>query len=316
MRALGAALSVLLASSPAVAHDYWLAPTTHALAEDGEVSVSVLVGERLVAEEDRPFEGVRTPRLELVHQGAGTDLAPLQVEAAVPAMRVPLVGPGGHLLVVDRVPAELELPAAKFEAYLRDEGLDHVIAERARRGESSRPGRERYRRNLKALFQVGAARDEAFGTAVDQAFELIPEVHPAFVAPGDVLPVRVLFRGRPLAGHRVEVLSRGAPGEGGVSVVGAARYTTDAEGRVRIAIDRRGDWLIRAVHMVRCGCADVDWESYWAAYTFGNAPRVAPRPRPPTASGGGAMFAVFGGFAGVGLGAGGLAAVRRRRRRP
>ena len=44
---------------------------------------------------------------------------------------------------------------------------------------------------------------------------------------------------------------------------------TDARGIARFKLEAEGLWLIRLVHLLPCQeCPDVDWESYWASYTF------------------------------------------------
>lgn len=291
MRRFVVPLVLTLLAAPAMAHDYWLSPVTHVLPSDGDVGVSLLVGDNLVVEEDRPFEGERTPRIDLLHGPQTIDLRPDALERAVPFLTIPLHGLGGHLLVVDRMPATVELDAAKFEKYILNEGHKGIIEDRARRGESALPGRERYRRNIKALFQVGAPRDTTFGIDTGQAIELVPEQHPTFAAPGDTLTFRLTFRDKPLANHQVVALSRGT---GTVAVVHSTEYTTDADGRVKIAIDRRGDWLIRGVHMTRCEteCEAVEWDSFWVAYTFAN-PVITAAPS------GVPMIAVIGAAAGA-----------------
>jgi len=274
-------LVVSVLATPARAHDYWLAPVAYVVPSDREVGVSLLVGEHLVSEEDRPLEKQRTPRIDRFHGADRVDLFPAAIEGALPAFTIRLEGAGGHLLVVDRVPATVVLDAGRFERYLLAEGHKGIIEERAKRGESVMPGRERYRRNLKALLQVGAARDETFGIDSGQTIELVPEHHPTFVAPGQAVTFRLTFRDQPLANHRVVALSKGT---GAVAVVHSTDYTTDAEGRVNIAIDRRGEWVIRGVKMVRCEaeCDDVEWDSYWFAYSFANpAIAAAPRRVPP-----------------------------------
>jgi uncharacterized GH25 family protein len=284
-------LVLTLMATPALAHDYWLAPVTHVVPSDGEVGVSLLVGEKLVSEEDRQFETTRTPRIDLVHGTQTIDLRPTAIEGAMPFLTIPLNGVGGHLLVVDRVPANVELEAARFEKYIHEEGHKGIIEERAKRGESAMPGRERYRRNLKALFQVGAAGDQTFGTDTGQTIELIPEQHPTFAAPGDTVTFRLTFRDKPLANHPLVALSKGT---GTVAVVHSTDYTTDADGRVKIKIDRHASWLIRGVQMIRCEteCDEVEWDSFWVAYSFANPPIAA-------APSGVPMIAVIGAAAGT-----------------
>lgn len=284
-------LVVTLLAAPALAHDYWLAPVNHVVPSDGEVGVSLLVGENLVSEENRQFETQRTPRIDLVHGARTSDLRPAAIEGAVPFLTIPVRGAGGHLLVVDRVPATIELPAERFEKYIKEEGYKGILEQRAQRGESALAGRERYRRNMKALFQNGDARDQTFGADTGQTIELIPEQHPTFTAPGGTVTFRLTFRDKPLANHLLVAHSKGT---GAVSVVRSTTYTTDAEGRVKIAIDRRGDWLVRGVHMIRCEteCHEVEWDSFWVAYSFAN-PVIAAAP------GGVPMIAVIGAAAGA-----------------
>lgn len=278
-RGLVAAAAIALLASPAIAHDFWLAPSELVLDGDREVTISLLVGEGLVAEQEKPFDPGRFPRLVRLHAGRTEDLIGSAVANAKPMLRLPVRGAGGHLLVVDRSPSRIELEPKKFEAYLREEGLEAIIGERAKLGESTKPGRERYSRNLKALIQVGATRDETYRTVLDQTLELVPESNPAFIEPGGTLSVVVRFRGKPLAGAELEAFGKGPGG------TGKASHRTDAAGRVKVAIDRRGTWLLRLVHMERCqACPDADWESFWTAYTFGNGEPTAAGAAPAAGS--------------------------------
>ncbi len=250
----------------AFAHDYWLVPAQYVVPSDRDVNVSLFVGEDFVGDEEKHFEHARTTRLTLVRADKTEDILPSATEGALPMLQLHIQGSGGHLLAVDRNASRIELEAKKFETYLHDEGLDSIIQERARRGESSKPGRERYTRYLKALIQEGAAADATYGVVVGQNLELAPTQNPVFASPGSTFPWIVRFQGVPLAGAQIEALSR----------VGAdirkTSYTSDAQGRVNIVIDRRGVWLVRMVHMIRCdGCDDADWASFWTSYSFATA---------------------------------------------
>ena len=54
------------------------------------------------------------------------------------------------------------LDAAKFESYLKEEGLERVIAERKKRGQSGAPGRERFYRCAKSLLEVSGTSSIGF----------------------------------------------------------------------------------------------------------------------------------------------------------
>ena len=110
----------------------------------------------------------------------------------------------------------VELDAAKFETYLKEEGLEAISAARARQGKSA-AGRQG---GLLALRQ-GAARGgrrraPARGSTASSASgsswwrRRTPIRSPG----GGELPVRLLYEGKPLAGALVMALQRGRPGQG------------------------------------------------------------------------------------------------------
>jgi hypothetical protein len=261
----------LLRAGSVGAHDYWLLPDPLRVAPGGRVALSLWVGDDFVPDEARGWQPERTPRFVHLTARSTADLRALATADARPLVALPLAVSGGHLFAMERNVARIELPAERFERYLRDEGLGAVVEARRARGENAAPGRERYTRYLKAFAQVGGRRDDVSTRALGQTLELIPADDLARVRPGQALRVAVHFRGAPLGGVLVEALSRVGDD---VRRVGAV---SDVHGAVTFAVDREGTWLLRAVHMARCeGCADADWESWWTSYTFGVC---APRER-------------------------------------
>jgi len=257
--------AALLLGSGAHAQTSWMVPRTPVVAsalEAHDIPVSLFVGDDFVAGEERAFEPSEAARLILLHGGQSVAL-PSTTKGAIPFAHVPIQVEGGYLLILDRSPAVIERPASTFEEYLRREGQGAVLSERARRGETASPGRERITECLKAFIEVGNGRDEAFDRSVGQRLELIPGNDPVLMKPGRTLQVLVQFRDVPLAGARVDALSRvGAD-------VRSKSYTTDEHGMVYVQIDRPALWLMRLVHVVRCeGCKDADWDSTWASYVF------------------------------------------------
>jgi hypothetical protein len=189
---------------------------------------------------------------------------------ADPAGWFRLPGPGAFVVGFHGKAIAIELPAEKFNAYLQDEGLESILALRAARGQSSQPGREIYSRCAKSLLLSGPAEEE--GGPADRvlgfALELIAERQPALLHDGDVLPLRLLHEGQPLAGALVVALLRSDP-----DIKLAMR--SNADGRVFLPLSHEGQWLVKAVHM-RPAPADsnADWESLWASLTFSNAAAV------------------------------------------
>src|SRR6185503_3389608 len=92
---------------------------------------------------------------QFVLQGAGTSVPVVGMPGADPAGAVRVGERGAAMLLYRGTPQPIVLEAAKFESYLREEGLEHVLAARAKAGNSDAPGRERFGRCAKALLAVG-----------------------------------------------------------------------------------------------------------------------------------------------------------------
>ncbi len=250
-------LAYLLAL-PAWAHDFWLQASDFRPQPGARVTISLHVGQ--------DFGGEVLPRIEEwirrfeYRDASGTHPVPGELgddpAGVLPAVR------GTTLVAYEGERNGVRLEAPKFHAYLRDEGLEWVIAERKRRGEADWPAREWYTRHAKALLCVGEGAsgwDHPFGLML----ELVPLDDPCAWRPGQPLALRLLFRGRPIEGVLVVAYRDADPQH-------KVRARTDAGGRVSLPLDGHGVWLIKAVHMERAEAQDTDWDwgSYWASFTF------------------------------------------------
>lgn len=242
-----ASLLLLLAVSSVHAHDFWIEPSSFTPAAGDVVAVRLRVGEHL---EGEPVPR-RTGRIErfFARSAAGEHDVPGQPNRD-PAGVLTVRGEGTTIVAYRSLPTRTELEAAKFESYLREEGLERVIDERKKRGESAKAGSEVYSRAAKTLVQAGggAVKDEALGLRLE------------LVRTGDTF--RVLFEGKPLQQALVVAIRRG-------DAANPTRARTDANGMVAFPPMRRGEWLVKTVHMVRADpSVDADWESIWASVTF------------------------------------------------
>jgi uncharacterized GH25 family protein len=154
------------------------------------------------------------------------------------------------------------LPAEKFNQYLSEEGLEAIAAARTGRHQSAAEGRELFSRAAKSLVLSGAANRSQRDRALGFRLELVAEENPYSLGSNEALPVRLLYENRPLSGALVVAINKADP---------AAKLTarSDAQGRVRFRLEKRGLWLIKAVHMVPAPAgSNADWESVWASLTF------------------------------------------------
>ena len=253
----------LLVAFSAHAHEFWMMPDRFAPPVKAAVSLSLLVGENFVGDA-APFGLPLVASLRL-HTTAGVQDLRGVVPTEVAQSRVPMAfaQTGTHLLSLDTHPRTIELAPDKFTAYLRDEGLERVIAQREAQGQSATPGRERFRRHVKTLLSVGGVSDASFGARTGQMLELLPLANPQTRLANGALPMQLLFNGEPLEGALVKAWHQG---DGQLTVL---RARTDARGRLTYRLPWSGVWMVSVVHMVPVtGEPGVDWDSHWGNLTF------------------------------------------------
>ena len=130
------AIANLAFAVSALGHDYWLAPDSASAPVGQEVVVRLFRGEAPKADDERPFEAEHTERFSLLWGEQKLDLKAAAKDGGMPVARMTPKSEGGHLIAMERRPATIMLEADKIEAYLRDEGLDAVIARREELGEA------------------------------------------------------------------------------------------------------------------------------------------------------------------------------------
>jgi len=234
----------LLAALSLQGHDMWIEPATFWPAAGQTVAIKLRVGQELLG--DPIPRSSRLIREFVVVDGAGRRTV-MGREGSDPAGYVrggeAVIGYWSH-------PSLVELDAEKFNLYLKEEGLESLLAERARRKQSGMAAREQFSRCAKSL--VAGAGDQLLGFQL----ELLAERNPHALG-GSALPLRLLYENRPLAGALVVAMNR--RGE-------KVSARTGKDGRVRLELKGGGMWMVKAVHMVPAG---EEWASYWASLTFG-----------------------------------------------
>jgi uncharacterized GH25 family protein len=262
--ALIALPALLFGTMPVQAHDYWLEPNAFFVKPRDQVRVHLYVGDGFVSEAERPFQQKATVAFRMFAGGAKMDLADGQEDGVKPVAHVRLTDAETYLVAMECGPQTIKLPAAKFNAYLTEEGLDAVLAERRKAGEDKSPGRERYTRYLKCLLQAGNDSDDTWKKTLGHGLEIVPVSNPLTLKRDDRMTVKVLFDGKPLAGAKFFAHHRL---KGKITTLTA---TTSDKGEAVFRVENSGTYLLRLVHMQRCkDSGDADWESFWAAFTFG-----------------------------------------------
>ena len=257
----------------AAAHEFWLLPQRFFAAVNDVVPIEIMVGEAFRGERS---EGKKNRIIQYVHSAGGTkeDLTPGIANDHYGVASVTLKTPGTHLIAFANTPKFLELAPDKFLEYLKEDGLDNVLAARKQQGDDQKRSRELYRRCVKTLIQVGNQPDSTFATNTGMPLEIIPVQNPYAQKPGQTVDFQVLFEQKLLPMALVSYWNRDAANK-----LHEERQRTDAQGRVRFSL-RAGSSMVSLVQMVpyinvaqtgmeKPDFPHADWISYWGSLTFG-----------------------------------------------
>lgn len=118
----------------------------------------------------------------------------------------------------------------------------------------------------KAIVNLGGAAETALlSKPVGQALEIVPQVNPAGIKPGQKFPVQVLLKGKPLPGAELLAYFAGFSDDDAYAFSG----TTNEEGLVNIIPLKSGEWLAKATfEKPYADPAVCDLERYNTTLTF------------------------------------------------
>lgn len=261
--ALAAMATTMTITSAALAHVFWLQPSSFRPHTNSVLKLQLRVGD--------DFPGDTLPRNEskiitFVSIGPDGERKVGGIDGSDVAGFERLTAPGISVIGYTAQPSEVALEAEKFETYLQEKGLEKISTARAAAGESSQPVHEIYTRCAKTVVRVGSEQAPGFDRVVGLRLEIIPENDPTSLKPGDDLRARVLFDGKPLVNALVDARSP-APAAEKVSA------RTDNDGRVAMKLSATGMWVIDTVEMIKAEPGSVaaasnsqpDWHSFWAS---------------------------------------------------
>jgi uncharacterized GH25 family protein len=257
------AIALMMLSPLLDSHEFWLEPLRFQYKVGDAIRVRFRVGENF---EGDNWTGNRSSveQLKLFYKSVDDDLVSLLPDSARgDSLTLQFFDEGTMMIAYESRNKYIRLPADSFLMYLREDGLQNAIDYRAEHGETDSAGKEYYRRSVKTIFQVGAAKDNLHSKRTGLPLDIIPQAHPYSLKTGQELPVKILFKGAPLKGALVKAWHR---------LNGKTTSTdlrTDAEGQVSIPVSLAGRWMLSTVRMEREPRDSAQWQSYWGSLTWG-----------------------------------------------
>lgn len=252
------------------AHDMFLKLTTYFLAPHTETSIALYNGtfdksENVITRDRMADVRIVGPGDEAAHP----DTAQWREQDNTTFLDFTTGAPGTYVVGVSTRSRFIDLSAEDFNAYLTHDGVLDVLEARTRDGKLGAAARERYAKHVKAVFQVGEARTEAYRQRLGYPAELVPLTNPYALGVGDAFEVLFLKDGRPVANQLVYASYEGHHGHDAQDRhVEAVQTRTDEAGVARFDLVHAGRWYVRLIHMVEANEEDVDYDSNWTTLTF------------------------------------------------
>ncbi|MEE4349295.1 MAG: DUF4198 domain-containing protein [Pacificimonas sp.] len=252
------ALIAAALAAPAAAHDFWLEPSNFNPAAGETATVSLYVGHgEDVADWRVPAE--RVTDLKLITDDGAADLSPALLPVSE-GLKIAVPGTGtAAMIALASSPSRSELEGERFQDYIVKEGIQPIIAHRARTASEALPGVERYSRRSKAILNGTAGVNEFLLRPVGHTLEIVPIANPAF---GDEVPFRVYWQGQPLENALVKLHEIGGSRT-------FAAIPTDARGIVTLPIPETGTFRLATIWgTAEFEAPDAVYDSIFATLTF------------------------------------------------
>lgn len=266
MRIVFPILAILTLAEPLDAHDFWLQPQRFRVDPGAAIPIAILVGH---GADRAPWE-VSSDRVLLLRDigpGGVVDHLPAlrkRSVAAIPAMR--FTTRGTHIVALQSGHANSDLPAVRFNDYLKEEGLTPASTLRARTGRTRAAGREIYSRRAKTLVQVGPVGADGRNVTrpIGLTLEIVPEANPYAPRTTTAFAVRILYRGQALPGALVKLTNLQDDKKP------VATRISDRNGRAVFGVPQSGLWQFNVVWTRPItGNARGDFDTTFSSLTFG-----------------------------------------------
>jgi hypothetical protein len=254
-----------LTSVPAGAHEFWMIAAPFKAPAPAPAHLDLYVGQFFDGELI-PLSAEYVTQFQRFGAGGTENLMRRVPRSGATGIVLPLDKPGTQILAIDTHPNFVKLSRDQFTYYLADEGLAQIRKlreQREARGLVTAVNRERYRRHIKALVQVGDQSDDTVLMKTGQRLEILPLADPRLSSRSAPTAFQVLFEGKPLAGVMIKAWNR----TNGQTVL--LRAVASDTGVAMLTLPFAGVWMLSAVHMLPVqNDPALDWESMWANLSF------------------------------------------------
>ena len=261
-KVISTCLVLAITAIVSLAHEFWLLPSAWFVQPGQSLKMSLRVGEGFAGDPWEANASRVTQFFSMLGKTKTDRLGNLQ-KSGLDSLWLSFDKPGTHLVSLGTNNKFLEMEADKFDAYLQEDGLEHIRQLRQQSGQTSKPSREFYRRESATLIQVGGTPSKVNFGKTGFELRILPEKNPLLADPNSILKFQIRFKGKPLPNALVRHWRKTADGSPIVQT-----QKSDRNGRVRFQLSP-GEQMVSVVHMTGYPKpAEADWQSIWGNLTF------------------------------------------------
>lgn len=248
---------------PLPAHEFWLQPQQYLFSAGDEINIRFKVGEGF-AGENWKGNNERVQELKLYYADVTDNLKTALCSDEGDSVQFSLFEEGTAMVTFNSVNSYLELKAPEFNAYLLEDGLTSAIEYRKEHNETDSMSRELYQRSVKTIIQVGSRKTDICKKQTSLPLDIIPLSHPYALSNNQVMKIKILFKGQPLANAKMRVWNK-MP-----DAVTDTSFISDANGEISFPVTTGGEWMVSCVNMIHLNDdPKAQWQSYWGSLTWG-----------------------------------------------
>ena len=245
-------------------HEFWMQPDKFIYKHAEPVNIKFVVGENFTGENwTGDKDKIKSLRLyfdDVTDKNCDDNFGSDKGDS----LQIAMLDEGTVMVTLNTTNSFIDLDAAKFNDYLREDGLTATLKYREEHGDTAKNGRENYQRSVKTIFQVESKFTNVYKQKTNLPLDIIPAEHPYTVSRDGNFKVKVFFMGEKLKKAKVKVWHKLD------DKISQEEFTTDDEGEIKFFLSPEGEWMVSCVKMIRLeDDPKAEWQSYWGSLTWG-----------------------------------------------
>lgn len=242
-------LTLITLTSVSAAHDMWLVTAV----PGAEGKICARIGERFPDTVNAPTADRITTFQLITDQGAEKLNGEFKDKQFCANANASAAGVA-EMIVQPRLN---KIDAKRFREFVHGEGLEHIV-----KPDAGKQGDVTYLYSRYSKL-ITPGRSKAYSRMLGHALEVVPLDDPS--SSSRSLRVRILFRGKPLAGAQVAAVNENASPEAHQFPVVTR---TDKDGNAELKLTKSGLWYARLIHTIPADDPEFQWHHYFATLTF------------------------------------------------